>query len=673
MNTQQPQGDYYSGYPMSHSPNPTRPGYATISGLNGGRRSQPSGDNLPGQQTSSLFSDDRFASFDPVQRFDRTGSAQSNLQSGLQSTLQPPGAYNMFNSTNQSAWNYNGASAATLGGPMTATMTDGSRIRASSRRPALHPEWTTNEPPMGNPNGHSLPFYSSQQHLVGQQGLGLPSTSSPDPFTVQPPSVNLPSYGPPEIRTMSDTRKDMGDLIPTAIVIKNIPFNIRKEYLTSVMIDLHLPQPYAFNYHFDQGVFRGLAFANFQSANDTKLVIERMNGLDIQGRKLRVEYKKMLPEHERERIEREKREKRGQLEEQHRGPAHQISISSMATAASAQRAPVNEVSSRIDLNDPNILRLYIDLYMFHNDDSREVYIFPADTPPEDRRHIHILAHNMGLEHTSIGEGDNRQVHVSKSKFATPGGAGRQPPSVQQPGINLESHPRGLSRAATYDFTERQNQHPSIHSMSNRGPTLAIPNSPENHQHGGMNVNVLRGVKSFADLRSFSPSPSPSLVSSAALGNPTTNGGHSAGGGNPFLHYPGDGPFGPSLATPTTPGAGINAPSSVDTSGLVNSLGSLGLGSSSFDGSGLPGRSRETPGAIGAIGSQRPSANGNSNANGNGVRTAIPERQPRGPGDWESAGAGAGGFSRGRTNGHMQRSSGDSSDNSRLPHGSSLYQ
>ena len=107
------------------------------------------------------------------------------------------------------------------------------------------------------------------------------------------------------------------DLIPTAIVIKNIPFNVRKEMLTNIMSELGLPQPYAFNYHFDNGVFRGLAFANFQSALDTQTVIEQLNGYEVQGRKLRVEYKKMLPEHERERIEREKREKRGQLEEQH--------------------------------------------------------------------------------------------------------------------------------------------------------------------------------------------------------------------------------------------------------------------------------------------------------------------------------------------------------------------
>lgn len=131
-----------------------------------------------------------------------------------------------------------------------------------------------------------------------------------------------------DVRSQQD-KKD--DLIPTAIVIKNIPFNVRKEVLQAIMMEMGLPQPYAFNYHFDNGVFRGLAFANFSSAEETRQVIERMNQFDVHGRKLRVEYKKMLPEHERERIEREKRQKRGQLEEQHRPVplTHQGSLQSL--------------------------------------------------------------------------------------------------------------------------------------------------------------------------------------------------------------------------------------------------------------------------------------------------------------------------------------------------------
>ena len=118
------------------------------------------------------------------------------------------------------------------------------------------------------------------------------------------------------------------DIIPTAIVIKNIPFAIKREQLLDIMAKMDLPLPYAFNYHFDNGVFRGLAFANFTTTDETTRVIECLNGKEIGGRKLRVEYKKMLPQAERERIEREKRGKRGQLEEQHRSTSN-LSLSSM--------------------------------------------------------------------------------------------------------------------------------------------------------------------------------------------------------------------------------------------------------------------------------------------------------------------------------------------------------
>lgn len=131
-------------------------------------------------------------------------------------------------------------------------------------------------------------------------------------------NLGVPSLGGSQLRTEALNSDPDEELIPTAIVIKNIPFAVKKEQLVQLMTDLNLPLPYAFNYHFDSGVFRGLAFANFTSSEETAAVIDRLNHFELQGRKLRVEYKKMLPLQERERIEREKRERRGQLEEQHR-------------------------------------------------------------------------------------------------------------------------------------------------------------------------------------------------------------------------------------------------------------------------------------------------------------------------------------------------------------------
>lgn len=138
------------------------------------------------------------------------------------------------------------------------------------------------------------------------------------------------------------------DVIPTAIVIKNIPFAIKKEQLLEVIAKMSLPLPYAFNYHFDNGVFRGLAFANFATTEETTQVVQTLNGKEIGGRKLRVEYKKMLPQAERERIEREKREKRGQLEEQHRSVSN-LSLQSMGKPMSSVTMNVGVSSSSAQL------------------------------------------------------------------------------------------------------------------------------------------------------------------------------------------------------------------------------------------------------------------------------------------------------------------------------------
>ena len=105
------------------------------------------------------------------------------------------------------------------------------------------------------------------------------------------------------------------------------------------MTKLNLPLPYAFNYHFDNGVFRGLAFANFTSTDETSAVVNQLNGREIGGRKLRVEYKKCF-RHKKENVLREKREKRGQLEEQHRS-ASNASLASLLSAASTTAATKN--------------------------------------------------------------------------------------------------------------------------------------------------------------------------------------------------------------------------------------------------------------------------------------------------------------------------------------------
>ncbi|KAK8133480.1 R3H domain-containing protein [Apiospora sp. TS-2023a] len=574
----QQQHDMYYDYPPSanRSPGSTRQGYATVglgSGLQGHRSAQRPMDNLGGPLGSSaLYSPDE--RFDAMHRFDRLNPSSMQQQSG-------------YMLENSQTWGYNNAGgAATMNGPLNGNGRIGSR--PVNRRAALPTNWTDQQAPQ-------------HMHSMNQMYDGNMSMNDSD-MDLADRVLTTPASG------------DSEQLIPTAIVIKNIQFQCRKEMLQGIMATMNLPQPYAFNYHFDKGVFRGLAFANFSTPEDTAIVIQKMNGMEVMGRKLRVEYKKMLPQEERDRIDREKREKRGQLEEQHRAPlpVHQ-QHALQALGVSVSKQPTGSPLRDVDLNDPDTLEYYTQLTLFKNDPSREVHIFPPDVAPEQRRQIHILAHNMGLEHRSVGEADRRQIQVMKRPQNSP------PAHVQTqlpPNVSWEDHRRGLSRAATFDFAARRDGSGAYHTVGRQGPTLEVPGSPEYN-----NPQSLQKAKSFADLRK-SPSPAPSGSSYAGIGN-----GFAA---SRYGDY--------NLTTPPnlTPTSAQNTSAGPDAM-LANNMGGLNLG---YDSAHL--RSREAPGAIG---SQRPGPNGSAG------RTA-PDRQPRGP-EWGEA------FS-GRNRGHMQRGS-DSSD------------
>ncbi|CEH15015.1 mRNA cleavage and polyadenylation factor I complex, subunit RNA15 [Ceraceosorus bombacis] len=157
--------------------------------------------------------------------------------------------------------------------------------------------------------------FGSQSAGRGSTGRsGLPAQwSSPDPALNAPAGVPLtPQSGGSAFLNSAPGFNVEEDIIPTAIVVKNIPFSVPKEQLLQIIEDLAIPMPYAFNYHFDGGMFRGLAFANFRSGEEADAVVAALNGFDVQGRKLRVEYKKVLQAGEKERIEKEKAIKRMQ-------------------------------------------------------------------------------------------------------------------------------------------------------------------------------------------------------------------------------------------------------------------------------------------------------------------------------------------------------------------------
>ncbi|KKA29871.1 hypothetical protein TD95_004980 [Thielaviopsis punctulata] len=615
MSTQPPPHDIYVDYhsqlpPPSRSPNSSRPSPSQYAapGFTSATMTLPRHTQRPYETLGSaaLYGDqlsNGYRTMDHLAGSNSVSPASSNMAYG-------------FDNANANSWAYNG-NVATINGALNGA----SRQRSVGRRSALPMGWSD--------AGASMPMHNTPQTAFTPNGMNsshLPAGLLMDQNMAASPDMRAPP--PPS---------ESDQLIPTAIVIKNIPFAVRKEQLAQIMVEMNLPQPYAFNYHFDNGVFRGLAFANFQNPEDTRAVIERMNGLDVSGRKLRVEYKKMLPEAERERIEREKRERRGQLEEQHRAPMlHQQpslqSLNAASTTTTTRTTSNTSTIPNVDLNDPNTLNFYMELTLFKRDDSREILVFPLNISPEERRQIHSIAHFIGLEHQSVGDSEHRQLHVYKKRHSP------SPPGPVAPSSSLDAHRRGLSRAATFDFATDQNRGANNyqHALHRPGPTIEYPAAAEST---GL-PNNLRAAKSFADLRSMSPSPSANSASgylnTGLNAFATTNAGLSRlsdfNGGSPSLS--------PSPTLHLNPGASSTDP----TMGLASGFGSLSLGYDSLS------QARTTPGAIG---SQRPSQRPSTEGSVTGSRNA-PDRQPRNP-EWNDQQTGFAG--RNRTSGHMPRGSG----------------
>ncbi|KAH9925268.1 uncharacterized protein B0H18DRAFT_877191 [Fomitopsis serialis] len=341
------------------------------------------------------------------------------------------------------------------------------------------------------------------------------SGGSPPPGAMQPPvTPGTPSLGADD------------EIIPTAIVIKNIPFNVKRETLLDIISSLAIPTPYAFNYHLDQsGQFRGLAFANFRQSTDADAVVAALNGFDVQGRKLRVEYKKVLQAGEKERIEREKairRMKSMQLEKEQQALAHQATTpydefgqvlpspftpqrsfsassvyQSQAFSPSAGLPPMpmptpqsfnistppigqpitpgalKGASAELDLNDPATLEIYSRILLFKDDPMRDELAFSRTLTPKQRRVVHLVAQKLGVYHYSVGEGEERYAVVTRiDPNASPG-------------------PRqSLSRAPSSYLSATSSQAP----------------------------NSLRVKKSMPDMKSLQSAAAPRLTTRASNGN-----------------------------------------------------------------------------------------------------------------------------------------------------------
>ncbi|GES90684.1 putative R3H domain protein [Rhizophagus clarus] len=275
----------------------------------------------------------------------------------------------------------------------------------------------------------------------------------------------------------SDSEASTGaqETIPTAIVIKNIPFSIKRDALLATLNTLDIPKPYAFNYHFDNGVFRGLAFANYRTPEDTDLVVSALNGYEVAGRKLRVEYKRVLPAAEREAKEREKEKQKAERERNEHEPLAIKTDNDLLDKPVKNDNGKNDKEKRdstikspapdqLDLNDPETLKFYDQVIIFRDDKSREELVFPKTLSSAHRRTLLLIAQKLQLYYYNEGEGEDKVLKIV-----------RKPASAA---INIKT-PRngsfGRRSAAQLLVNSGLSESPSNRSM--RGDASPLSRSP----------------------------------------------------------------------------------------------------------------------------------------------------------------------------------------------------
>ena len=83
-------------------------------------------------------------------------------------------------------------------------------------------------------------------------------------------------------------------LIPNIIlVIKNLPYNMKQATLLQIIACFPEQKPDDVSFHHDSaGFFRGMVFVKFNSLPDAVFVYEHLNGIDVGGRQIKIEYKR---------------------------------------------------------------------------------------------------------------------------------------------------------------------------------------------------------------------------------------------------------------------------------------------------------------------------------------------------------------------------------------------
>lgn len=195
----------------------------------------------------------------------------------------------------------------------------------------------------------SAPSSSSSSSSIN--GGGLSALASPNPSA----SITSPTPEKPD----------------TILVLKNLPFSLKQDQLQEILMMMNTTAPQSINLHFDNmGVFRGMAFIKYRLLDDAIKVYEALNGYDVGGRKVRVEYKR-----------------------KNKGQQTDIPL---------------EWQEEEDLR-----KLWEQVKDFSNNPNVNEISFTPNLTSNQRKHIHTMAEKLKLTHYSNGEGELRYICIKK--------------------------------------------------------------------------------------------------------------------------------------------------------------------------------------------------------------------------------------------------------------------
>jgi len=170
----------------------------------------------------------------------------------------------------------------------------------------------------------------SQQHTVVDLPPKQASTEIIPSVVTEPPKEDLPVPQEPVV-TNQNTLEPSIEQSKNTLVIKNLPFKFKVSDLEKLLNEHQGKLKNVRLLRDDSGKFTGMAFIRCASKEDAQRLILNMNGMEVGGRNIQVEFKS------------KKQRKKGKLN---------LSSDSMSSSSDELPSSVNRIRISTDNNDP---------------------------------------------------------------------------------------------------------------------------------------------------------------------------------------------------------------------------------------------------------------------------------------------------------------------------------